>query len=186
MSKLILLSNREKIITNEMDVSTYPSYSFVRYFIGDDSAIDEEFYRLQKKFGLKFFSFFIINQQTKTKYYFSSDSSWNDYYIKHNLINYDHLYKHAFSVMLNTTNGVATLIYWDSCPILTKEAKDVDIERKMRGKYSNGYGVAYKKGKYFEVSGFGGAVEDKLFSVKMPVNETQAIVSMVRRLMIGL
>lgn len=185
MSKIILLSNKEKIITNKVSGNIYPSYSFVRYFLGDNPEIDQEFARLQKEFGLKFFSLFIVNQQTKIKYYFSSAPTWNDYYIKYNLINHDHLYKHAFSVM-NSKNDVHTLIYHNCCPILTSEANDVDIERKMNGKYGNGYGVAYKKGKYLEVSGFGGAVEDKLFSVKMPIQETQKIVSMTRMFMIGL
>ena len=91
MSKIIMLSNKENIITNKVSGNIYPSYSFVRYLLGDKPEIDQEFARLQKKFGLKFFSLFIVNQQTKIKYYFSSAPAWNDYYIKYNLITINNL-----------------------------------------------------------------------------------------------
>lgn len=185
MSKIVLLSKKEKILNHRSIKSNYGSYSFVRYFLGDNHEIDAEFHRLKKKYGLVFFSLFIVDERRKIKYYFSSDESWNDYYIRNNLINHDHLYQHAFSIV-NSKEESMKLVYWDSCPLLTPESKDVDTERKLVGKYSNGYGLVYRKGKYVEISGFGGNVDDKFFSAKMPMYETQKLVSMTRFMMVGL
>ncbi|WP_150464698.1 hypothetical protein [Francisella sp. XLW-1] len=168
MSKIILLSPKEKVINHKAMIHRcYDSYTFVRYFLGDNHEIDAEFFRLKKECGLVFFSLFIIDETKKIKYYFSSDEVWNNYYIKNNLINHDHLYRHALSICRNSKDVSTTLVHHNSCPILTPENKDVEFERKAVGKYSNGYGFVYKKGKYIEISGFGGAIDDKKFSAKL-------------------
>ncbi|MCF6808573.1 hypothetical protein L3V79_09245 [Thiotrichales bacterium 19S9-12] len=184
MSRHIFLSNEEKVIDNTIEV-TKNKYLFIRHFLNDNCEVTNEFYRLKSKYRLNFFSLFIIDNNLKRKYYFSSNKDWNDYYIKHELINYDHLYQHAFSVLDNKMI-VPKLIHWNSCPIITPESKDVDVERKMYGKYGNGFGLAYKSINYIEISGIGGAVDDHFFCAKMPVSETKKLIDLTRKLMIGL